>query len=70
MEVGDAQCGGLEKIMGPEPGWENEWELEGLSEDGGCKGEGIKGLLGTGEVNWELGDLAELRNRGFKGPGF
>lgn len=27
LEMGDGQHAGGEKIMGPEPGWENEWEL-------------------------------------------
>lgn len=56
LEVGNGQCSvqcsGWEKIMGAGLGRENERELEDLSKDGGCKGEGMKVLLRTGD---ELG---------------
>lgn len=46
LGVGDGQC---EQIWGTDLRQENEWKLEDLREEEGCKGEGIKVLLRTGD---------------------
>lgn len=47
QEGGIGESGG---IIGADLGWENEWELEDLSEARGCKGEGITVLLRKDEM--------------------
>lgn len=65
LGIGDGQFGRIGNL-GTELGWENEWELGDLSEDEGCKGQGIKVLLRAGDEVGITGDLAGVRNRGLR----